>query len=368
MESFLGRNQFRPPGQPGQFERQLVGLGAGIAEKHPGFRLAAEQADQRLGQRNTRFGGIQVRGVSQRRHLSRDGLDDRGVTMAKDVDGDAAEQVQIGLSVHIGDHGTVAAGQRDRRDAVVVHHHRGPPLLHRFGVRHGPTTFVPAPSSVSNSTSTQCSMRPSTICALGTPVSTARRHASILGIIPVSNVGSSCDSVAVSISLTSESRSGHRVYRPSISVSISSFSAPSASASAAAAVSALMLWTTPSTSGASVDTTGIRLAAIKSSTTAAFTQATLPTSPMSVSTPSTVTLRRTAVNMLASSPVIPTAYGPWTLIRLTSSRPTWPNNTIRATSSTSGVVTRKPPLKSPTMPSRCSMALICGPPPCTTTG
>ncbi|CNV55975.1 Uncharacterised protein [Mycobacterium tuberculosis] len=126
----------------------------------------------------------------------------------------------------------------------------------------------------------------------------------------------------VSISLTSESRSGQRVYRPSISVSINSFSAPRASATAAAAVSALMLCTTPSASGASVDTTGIRPAATRSSIAAVFTWSTSPTRPMSVATPSTVTLRRTAVNSCASSPVIPTAYGPCALIRLTSSRPT----------------------------------------------
>ncbi|COW46187.1 Uncharacterised protein [Mycobacterium tuberculosis] len=53
-----------------------------------------------------------------------------------------------------------------------------------------------------------------------------------------------------------------------------------------------------------------------------FTWSTSPTRPMSVATPSTVTLRRTAVNSCASSPVIPTAYGPCALIRLTSSRPT----------------------------------------------
>ena len=53
-------------------------------------------------------------------------------------------------------------------------------------------------------------------------------------------------------------------------MSISSLSAPSASASAAAAVSALMLCTTPSTSGAIVDTTGMRPAAMRSSTAAVF--------------------------------------------------------------------------------------------------
>ena len=66
MESFLGCNQFRPPGEPGQFERQLVGLGAGVAEEHPRLCVAAEQADQRFGQRDAGFGGIQIRGVPQR--------------------------------------------------------------------------------------------------------------------------------------------------------------------------------------------------------------------------------------------------------------------------------------------------------------
>ena len=41
---------------------------------------------------------------------------------------------------------------------------------------------------------------------------------------------------------------------------------------------------------------------------------------------------------------------------------------IGVTLSTSGVVTRNPPLKSPAIPRRLSIALICGPPPWTTTG
>ena len=46
-------------------------------------------------------------------------------------------------------------------------------------------------------------------------------------------------------------------------MSTSSFSAPSATASAAAAVSALTLCTWPSTSGATLETTGIRPASIE---------------------------------------------------------------------------------------------------------
>ena len=41
---------------------------------------------------------------------------------------------------------------------------------------------------------------------------------------------------------------------------------------------------------------------------------------------------------------------------------------MRTTSMVSGVVTRNPPRNSPGSPSRFSMAVICGPPPCTTTG
>ena len=129
MKTPLGRNQFRPAGETGEFEGHLVGLGPRVAEEHPGLGIGAEQADQCLGQRDTGFGGIQVGGVSQRRHLPGDGVDDGGVPVAEHVDRDAAEQIQVGLAVHVGDHGAVTAGQGHRRDAVVVHHHRGPPLL-----------------------------------------------------------------------------------------------------------------------------------------------------------------------------------------------------------------------------------------------
>src|ERR1700678_3176213 len=135
--------------------------------------------------------------------------------MPQHVDGDTAEQIEVGLAVHIGDHGAIAAGQSQRRDTVVVHHHRGPPLLDGVGLcssgAHALTTFVPEPWSVSSSTNTQCSTRPSMTCALGTPAVTARRQASTFGIMSVYSVGSSCAKAAVLISLANESRSGHLV-------------------------------------------------------------------------------------------------------------------------------------------------------------
>ena len=47
---------------------------------------------------------------------------------------------------------------------------------------------------------------------------------------------------------------------------------------------------------------------------------------------------------------------------------TVPDRTIRTTFMASGVVTRSPAVNEDSTPSRASIALICGPPPCTTTG
>ena len=73
-------------------------------------------------------------------------------------------------------------------------------------------------------------------------------------------------------------------------MSTSSFSAPSATASAAAAVSALTLCTWPSTSGATMEITGIRPASTRSRTASGRTSATSPTRPRSTSSPSTTVL------------------------------------------------------------------------------
>ena len=186
--------------------------------------------------------------------------------------------------------------------------------------------------------------------------------------MPASRPGTTSRSSLAAICETRDPLSGQLVYRPSTLVRITRRSAPSAAASAPAAVSALTLYTSPSAPGAMVETTGIRPASIKSNKDSDLTSTMSPTSPMSVGAPPTSTRRFSAVNSPASSPEVPTASGPWALIRPTSSRPTWPKRTMRTTSMTSGVVTRKPPRNSPSRPSRRSIAEICGPPPCTTTG
>ena len=65
---------------------------------------------------------------------------------------------------------------------------------------------------------------------------------------------------------------------------------------------------------------------------------------------------------------MPTANGPCRLISPTTSRFTWPVSTILTTSMASAVVTRSPPRNVDSMPSLSRCALICGPPPWTTTG
>ena len=106
--------------------------------------------------------------------------------------------------------------------------------------------MVPMPESVKISSSTECGSRPSSTCAWGTPPRTARRHASIFGIIPALSPGSiASSSVALSRLITSPRRAvpvpGQSAYRPSTSVSTTSLAAPSATARAAAAVSAFTL-------------------------------------------------------------------------------------------------------------------------------
>ena len=115
-------------------------------------------------------------------------------------------------------------------------------------------------------------------------------------------------------------------------------------------------------------TTGTLPELIRPWTASTRTEATSPTSPRSTGSPLTTVPRRSAVNRPPSSPDIPTARVLARLIRPTRSRPTWPTRTIRTTSMASGLVTRRPPRNSETMPSRSSIAEICGPPPCTTTG
>ena len=157
MESILCGNDFGASGQPGDLEGRLIGFGAGVAEEHPGRQIGTEMGHQLFGQRDAGLGGVQVRHMTQRVQLSGDGLDDRRVPVAENVDGDTGQQIQIGLTVDIGHHRALAGDQCQRRGAVVVHHDRLPPVengTHRM-------TFVPEPESLNSAACTLWATRPS---------------------------------------------------------------------------------------------------------------------------------------------------------------------------------------------------------------
>ncbi len=65
-------------------------------------------SDESLGERDTGFGGVQVGDVTQGVELRGDGLDDRRVPVAEDVDRDAAQQIEVLAAVDVGHHSTVA--------------------------------------------------------------------------------------------------------------------------------------------------------------------------------------------------------------------------------------------------------------------
>ena len=69
-----------------------------------------------------------------------------------------------------------------------------------------------------------------------------------------------------------------------------------------------------------------------------------------------------------SSPLIPTAWPPNLWMAATRSGVTLPVSTILTTSIVFSSVTRRPFLNSDFKPSRSLMAVISGPPPCTSTG
>ena len=218
------------------------------------------------------------------------------------------------------------------------------------------------PSLVKTSNSSAWRTRPSRMWARPTPQRTACTEEATFGSIPprsspASTIASSsaADTAEISVAGSCSSRR-----RPSTSVRYTSFSASSADAIAPAAVSALMLYACPCASLPIVATTGTSSSVSSRRRMSGFTASTSPTNPSSGE-------RALAVIRPASSPESPTASGPCTLMAPTMSRLTLPTNTMRAMSSVSASVTRRPLRNSGALPSRSIREPICGPPPWTTT-
>src|SRR6516165_4845671 len=140
-------------------------------------------------------------------YLVGDRLDDGRVRVAERAHRDAGDQVQVLVAVGVPDPASLAAGERQRRGAVVGHHRRLEPLAQRVALGHvsSPITMVPMPESVNISSRTACCRRPSRTWARGTPPRTAVRQASIFGIMPADRLGSNrSSSIAPSWLMTSE--------------------------------------------------------------------------------------------------------------------------------------------------------------------
>src|SRR5690606_13973922 len=319
VERLAQREDAGPRGasvQPGELERGLVRLGAGVAEEHAAALPRAGQTLQPRGEGQLRRRREVVRHVGELRGLPGHGVDEHGVCVPERVHGDAAEEVEVTSTRGVPQVAALAALEQrhPRPEAAYEVALRLDPPGRR--IRHPETTSVPIPFSVNISTSTECGTRPSMIAAVSTPPSTASRHACILGIIPDSSRGIIArGSVEVRCD-TSESRFGQSAYRPGTSVSTTSLTAPRATARAAAAASALTLSECPgwSRSGAMLETTGMRPARTWSSTVCGSTCTTSPTRPRSCGTPSRTTPRRLPPNRPASSPLSPVARGPWAVV------------------------------------------------------
>ena len=159
----------------------------------------------------------------------------------------------------------------------------------------------------------------------------------------------------------SEEGSSLSVHTPGTSVIRMSFAAPRDAASSPAAVSALTLSACPVSSIATVATTGTCPLSTSCCSTLVSTLVTSPTKPHSGS-------RTFPRNVLPSLPQTPTARPPAVLMSDTRDLFTLPTSTISTISIVSASVTRRPFLKTGSMPTLASHWLISGPPPWTRMG
>mmetsp|Transcript_16116 Transcript_16116/g.27481 ORF Transcript_16116/g.27481 Transcript_16116/m.27481 type:complete len:205 (-) Transcript_16116:394-1008(-) len=154
---------------------------------------------------------------------------------------------------------------------------------------------------------------------------------------------------------------------PAISVKNNTLAARNSPAIRPAATSALILYTTASSSASLHPIpmgamTGVIPASNNSLINSVFTVLTCPTFPRS-NDPSSPPQSFSHRNNPSSRPLNPNAWPPANTIPPDIFLLTFPQSTMAATSTTSGVLTRIPPSKRLSTPTFSSMALIIGPPP-----
>src|SRR5947208_11581073 len=224
------------------------------------------------------------------------------------------------------------------------------------------------PSRVNNSSRIACGTRPSMMWAFEVPLSSARSDDSILGSIPPS-ITAAAMSRSASFRFSVLIRRASLSRMPWTSVRWMSFSAPSAAAISPATRSALMLYVSPPAPTPTGAMTGTNPASSSNRIGSVFTASISPPRPMSTSSPvGSRCGRRRARSSPASFPESPTALPPRWLIRPTMALLILPTRTISTISTVSSSVTRMPPTKRGSLPSRFMRAPTCGAPPRTMTG
>jgi hypothetical protein len=99
-------------------------------------RFRVQQGQQPLGQLDLRLVQEQVAGVRDPADLSRHRVDDGRVGVAEGGDGDAGDQVEVAVAVGVPDPAALAAGQGERRGAVVDHHRGLEPAAQGVALAH----------------------------------------------------------------------------------------------------------------------------------------------------------------------------------------------------------------------------------------
>src|ERR1700739_1702000 len=113
------------------------------------------------------------------------------MAVAEARDRDPAEEVEILVAVDVPQPRPLAAHELDRHPRVGADHALTLELL-QFRESHGEASIiVPIPAWVKTSSSSECAIRPSRMCAALTPASIASRQAASFGRMPPAWRGSS---------------------------------------------------------------------------------------------------------------------------------------------------------------------------------
>src|SRR5215211_4349553 len=219
-----------------ELDGTLVGLEARVAQKD---LPAQARLRQPLGQPHPRLRVVEVGDAAEAPGLPGDRLDDPRVAMARVVDRQPGEEVQVLAPLGV-----------PQPDAFAAHelHWRARVRRHRVALLEGDelrdvhhVTIVPIPASVKSSSRSEWGVDPSMMCAEETPPRIASMQAASFGRIPPLTPSSAAVTSSTDARETRDAGSSGSTSQPAMSVRKIALCAASAAATLPAAVSALTL-------------------------------------------------------------------------------------------------------------------------------